>query len=76
MHSQVKATVVYICEECYEALPQEWSYLPLSEGKYCPMEGHERSGKMRKRRVWICPDCPEESHAFLGRRDFLEHVHD
>ena len=63
-----ESILVYWCAEC------RW-FLPLDDGKVCPGEEHERSGLMRKRWGYICPDCPEEENFFLSAKNYREHNH-
>ncbi len=71
---KILPVLVYICGSCLKA--GEWSYGMLSDGPGCPMEHDDDNHLMRKRRVWICPTCDPEHHAYLSRKDFLEHEHD
>ena len=53
-------------------------YLPYEGEKRvsCPMDYCLESSVghlMRKRRMWICPGCPEENNGFLTK---MEHNHD
>ena len=65
---KVASVLVYYCAEC------EW-YFDADGGNECPGEEHERSGLMRRRRGYICPDCDPDGDFYLTRKDFLEHNH-
>lgn len=68
-HSLPKASLVAYCASGHVYYPFDWV------GFSCECCGYERH-ILRRRRVYICPDCDEEDNAFATKEDYRAHTHD